>query len=52
MVRETKKEDGLYYICEECEFAYKERGWAQKCEDWCKERNSCSMEITRHSVKI
>ena len=24
---------------------------AKKCEDWCKKHNSCSLEITRHSVE-
>jgi len=52
MVKEIKKNDKTYYICEECNFAYNEREWAQKCETFCREKRSCSIEITKHAVKI
>ncbi len=52
MVKEMKKDEVYLHICEACGFAYKEKELAQKCENWCKERNSCSMEITKHAVKI
>ena len=38
------------YVCEECQFAYKERESAEKCEAWCKEHKSCNIEITKNSV--
>ena len=38
------------YACEECKFTYKERELAEKCEAWCKEHNSCNIEITTNSI--
>jgi hypothetical protein len=45
------KEENNLYICEECGFSYKEKVWAEKCEAWCKEHQSCNLDITKHSVK-
>ena len=52
MVKELMKHGKKYFQCEECGFYYKEKKWAQKCEDFCKKRKSCSIEITKHSVKV
>ena len=52
MVKEETKKTKTYFICEECEFYYKERSWAEKCEKHCKEKHSCDMEITKHAVEI
>lgn len=38
------------YTCPECGLSYKEKEFAQKCEAWCKDHNSCNLEITKHSV--
>ncbi|MBI2575200.1 hypothetical protein HYV82_04930 [Candidatus Woesearchaeota archaeon] len=38
------------FICRECGFAYASKEWAEKCEAWCKEHNSCNLEITRHAI--
>jgi len=46
MVTEKK---GLF-VCEECEFSYKNRDIAQKCEDWCRKHKSCNIEITKNAV--
>ncbi|MEK6892062.1 MAG: hypothetical protein AABX25_02645 [Nanoarchaeota archaeon] len=40
------------YICKICNFAYKDRETAKKCEDWCKKHKSCDMEITKLSIGI
>jgi hypothetical protein len=45
----TKQVDGLY-LCEECKLLYRKEHWAQKCEDWCRERGSCNLEIMKHAV--
>ena len=51
MVKEKIKNNKKYYICEECSFAYNDKKWAQKCQNWCKKYNSCNIEITKHAVK-
>ena len=52
MVKEVIKNNEKYYQCEICKFYYKEKKWAEKCEDFCKKYKSCSLEITKHSVKV
>jgi hypothetical protein len=52
MVKEVTRNNKTYYQCEICKFYYKDKEWAQKCEDFCKKHKSCSIEITKHSVKI
>jgi len=52
MIKEIKKEDKTYYACPICKFTYNDRKWAQKCEDYCNEYKSCSLEITKHAVEI
>ena len=52
MVKKFTKNNKTYYICVECNFAYKDKEIATKCEKWCRERHSCNMEITRHAVEI
>ena len=52
MVKEIEKNGKKYYICEICKFAYESREWAEKCENFCKEYNSCSLEITKHAVEL
>jgi len=52
MVKEKAVEDSLYYQCENCGFFYKSGNIAKECEKWCKEHNSCNLEITRNAVKI
>jgi len=50
MVKEITKDGETLYVCEACQFAYKDKEWAQKCEDWCKKTNSCNIMITKHSI--
>ncbi len=50
MVKETKENGKTLYICEECGFAYEQKEWAQKCQEWCREHNSCNLEIIQHAV--
>ena len=52
MVKEINKSGKKYFECEECNFIYKDRKTAEKCEDYCKKHNACSIEITRHAIKI
>lgn len=51
MVKIVSNLKGKYYICEECNFAYKDKKIASKCEDWCNKYHSCNIEITQYAVK-
>jgi hypothetical protein len=51
MVKEIKKERKEYFQCEECKFVYKDKEWAEKCENWCKEHHSCNIEFTKHAIR-
>ena len=52
MVKEVKDKGKTLYICEACGLAYDEKYWAEKCQNWCQENQSCNMEITAHAVPI
>lgn len=41
-VRET-------YECSVCKLKYDEKAWADKCEKWCTEHQSCNLDIIKHS---
>lgn len=43
-----QKEDK--WQCEVCGYLYEEKGWAEKCEAWCKEHKSCNLEIIIHGI--
>lgn len=38
------------FVCQECGYGYRERDWAEKCEAWCREHNSCNLEIIEHGL--
>lgn len=52
MVKEVKKGKEGHYVCEECNLAYKDKVMAKKCQSFCKKYKSCSIEITKHAIKI
>jgi len=52
MVKEIKKNDKTLYICEECGFAYEQKEWAEKCQQWCQQYQSCNLEITQHGAPL
>lgn len=52
MVKETVKNGNTLYVCEECGMAYQEKEWAEKCQAWCSENNTCHIEITAHAVPL
>jgi hypothetical protein len=51
MVREERRGCGKVYVCEGCGFAYEEKRWAERCEEYCAKHNACSLEIISHAVK-
>lgn len=50
MVVAKKSEGKNIYMCQECGFWYKEKDMAKKCEKWCKETNSCNLEIIKNAL--
>lgn len=50
MTKIIQQQNKELYQCEECGFQYAEKEWAEKCEAWCKERQSCNIEITAHAI--
>jgi hypothetical protein len=52
MVTKLHKDDTILYACDACGFTYREKELAEKCELWCKEHQSCNLEITQHSVAL
>ena len=51
MVKEIKYKGQKVYVCEVCDFKYKERKWAKKCEDWEKVNKSCNVLVIKHAIK-
>lgn len=52
MVKQIKKNGKALYVCEFCGFAYEEKEWAEKCQKWCQEHQSCSLDIIQHAVGV
>jgi hypothetical protein len=50
MVKDLKKGEKIFYLCEACGFGYSDIQIAKKCESFCNEHNSCSIEFTKHAV--
>ena len=39
------------YQCTICKLYFKNKEWAQKCEDWCAQNKSCNLAITKKALK-
>lgn len=50
MAKIIQKDNKELYQCKECGFQYEDKEWAEKCEAWCKEHQSCNIEITAHGM--
>lgn len=50
MVRMLTQPEATLYQCEECGFKYRERDMAEKCQAWCKEHQSCNLDIIKYAV--
>ena len=49
--RSNRKIKNILYQCPECSLWYDDEEWKNKCETWCKEHQSCNLEIISHAVK-
>ena len=50
MVKIIDEKNKTLYQCEECGFRYEEQSWAEKCEAWCREHQSCNIEIITRGI--
>lgn len=50
--REIRGEAKPVYQCEACGYAYEDKTWADKCQQYCEEHQACNLEITAHAVPI
>lgn len=51
MAKIIQKGNTTLYQCEECGLFYAEKEIAEKCQAWCKEHNSCNLEIIKNAVE-
>ena len=51
MVKIIEKNNLTRYQCEECGLVYAEKEIAEKCRAWCKEHNSCNLDIIKNAVQ-
>lgn len=49
--RKHAMDQNKLYECAECGLHYKDAEIARQCEAWCREHQSCNLEITRFSVE-
>ncbi|MBI2627442.1 hypothetical protein HYW72_00770 [Candidatus Nomurabacteria bacterium] len=47
----SDKTEEKLHPCSECGLFYKEKEWAERCEAWCKEHQSCNLDIISHAIK-
>ncbi len=45
------KDNQTLYQCEACGFHYFDKETAEKCEAWCREQNSCNLEIIKEAIE-
>lgn len=52
-MEQNKKTDNnkILYVCKECGLKYEQKEIAEKCEAWCKEHQSCNLEIIKYAAK-
>lgn len=51
MVKTVQKGNAEQYQCEECGLWYAEKEIAEKCQVWCKENNSCNLDIIKNAIE-
>lgn len=51
MVKEAMYKGEKVFVCELCDFKYREKKWAKACEDWEKVHKSCNVNVIKHAVK-
>lgn len=41
----------MKYACSECALHYAEKELAERCEEWCRQHDSCNYEIASQSLE-
>jgi len=52
MVNEIERDNRTYYVCPTCKLTYEDKSWAKKCDTWCRDHDSCSLEVTVNSEEV
>jgi hypothetical protein len=52
MAEETNFKGKIVFKCLKCGWFYRDKELAEKCENWCRNHNSCNIEIAKHAIKI
>lgn len=47
----AKQNHPVSYQCEHCKLTYLDEYWQQRCEEWCRENETCNLNITMHSLE-
>ena len=50
MVKEIILNKKKAYQCLDCKLLYKNKRWAEKCEEWCLMYHTCNIAITKHKM--
>ncbi len=50
MVKECILHKRRVYQCQDCKLYYKDKRWAEKCEEWCLAHHTCNIAITKHKL--
>lgn len=45
------KDNTKIYQCIECGLHYTDNQMAKECEDFCRDHNACSLDITKYSIE-
>ncbi|MBI4451019.1 hypothetical protein HY642_03525 [Candidatus Woesearchaeota archaeon] len=51
MVKQAGHKGKKVFVCERCDFKYRDEKWAKACEDWEKDHNSCNVQVIAHAIK-
>lgn len=52
MVKKIIHKGKEFYQCEECKLYYKTKEIAKRCEDFCREKKACNLEIIKYAVVL
>lgn len=51
-MNEQDSKNKTSYVCVECGLHYESKEMMEKCQTWCAENKSCSLDITKMSIEV